>query len=220
MAVTITLITIVLVVAGGWLLYREPPKQRPGEALGKFDRLAQRLHDLVQSRWYGKVAGTMLVLFIGLLASQLISSDSLTASTKTATVTVTSPTGSTPSQTTTTTEPQPQPQPKHSVLGTWTGIVVDQDDSATKYQVTVVVQTTRIDTEVAGTITERSLGRIHCVFDITATRPLGNAFTFYATENDEYLNGCIDERISVERKTDETITYKSDHGNAGTLHRG
>jgi hypothetical protein len=216
---TIALITVVLVVAGGWLLYREPPKQRPGQALNKFDRLAQSLHDLVQGRWYGKVAGTVIVLVLGLLASQLISSDSLTASTKTVTVTVTPPGGSsTQSQTTTTSVPKPKPN--HSVLGTWTGIVVDQDDTTTKYQVTLVVQTTRIDTEIAGTITERSLGSIRCVFDITATHPLGNAFTFYATENDEYLNGCIGERISVERKTDGTVSYKSDHGNEGTLHRG
>jgi cation diffusion facilitator CzcD-associated flavoprotein CzcO len=208
---TIAVIVIVFVVAGGWLLYREPPKQRPGEALSRFDRLAQRLHDLIQGRWYARVAGTVVVLFAGLLVSQLFSSEPLTASTQTVTVTVAAPgapssSTSTHAETTTT----PEPKPTHSVLGSWTGLAVDQNYTASKYQVALVVQTTKIDVDPAGTLTEKSLDGEKCEFLITATGKKANEYTFSARVDEGAP--CWDHEISVERKGDGTVTYKSDFG--------
>jgi hypothetical protein len=214
---TVALITIVLVVAGGWLLYREPPKQRPGEALTKFDRLAQRLHELIQGRWYGKVAATVGVLVVGLLASQLFSSEPLTASTQT--VTVRTP-GSTSTRTVTVTSPQPgptttpDPKPTNSVVGTWSGLVVDQEDAARKSQITVTVRTTKIDVEMAGTLSEKPLGGDRCELLITATGKESKAFTFAARPLPDYP-GCLSERISVERKADGTLRYTTDLGYRG-----
>jgi hypothetical protein len=223
---TVALITIVLVVADGWLLYREPPKQRPGEALSKFDRLAQTVHELIQGRWYGKVAATVAVIVAGLLASTLFSSEPLTASTKTVTVTVTTKaaTGTTgPPSTPTETATNPAPKPSRSVLGTWSGIVVDQDDASKKYRIVLVVQTTRIEADPAGTVVEKGLNGSKCEYLITATGKEGNAFTFAARDRDEY-GYCPKEKISVERKPNGTVTYKSDLGSdadsVGTLRRG
>jgi hypothetical protein len=220
---TIALITIVFVVTGGWLLYREPPKQRPGQALSKFDRLAQKVHELIQGRWYGKVAATAAVIVAGLLASTLFSSEPLTASIKTVTVTVTTPgktVGSTSTPTTTTT-PEPEPEPNRSVLGSWTGIVVDQDDTSRKYRITLLVRTTKIEADPAGTLTERTLSGGKCEYLITATGQEGNVFTFASRDSDEYGYGCDDEKISVERKANGTIAFKSDLGDdadaVGTL---
>jgi hypothetical protein len=218
-AMTVALITIVLVVAGGWLLYREPPKQRPGQALSKFDRLAQRVHELIQGRWYGKVAATVSLLVVGLLAAQLFSSDPLTASTQTVTVTVKEP-GSTSPQTGTTTSPQtgttttPDTKPTNSVLGTWTGLVIDQEDAASKNQINLTVRTTKIATETAGTLSEKPLGGDKCEYLITATGKESKAFTFAARHLPDYP-GCLDEKISVERKEDGTLTYTTDLGYRG-----
>lgn len=204
----VALITIVLVLAGGWLLYREPPKQRPGQALNKFDRTAQRVHELIQGRWYGKVAATVVLLFAGLLVAQLFSSEPLTASTKTVTVTV--PGGTTVSTSTHTETTKPEPKPTHSVIGSWTGLAVDQDDTSTKYQIDLLVQTTKIDTAVAGTLTEKSLGGNKCEYLITATGKKGNAYTFSVRVDDG--EQCYEEKFSVERKADDTLTFKSDFG--------
>ncbi len=68
----IALITVVLLGVGAWLLYREPPKQRPAEALSRFDRMAQRVHELIQGRWYGKVAATVGLIVVGLLVSRAV----------------------------------------------------------------------------------------------------------------------------------------------------
>ena len=211
---TVALITIVLVVAGGWLLYREPPKQRPGQALSKFDRMAQRVHELIQGRWYGKVAATVGVLVVGLLAAQLVSSDPLTPSPQT--VTVTTPVSTSPS-TGTTTSPQtgtsttPDPKPTNSVLGTWSGLVIDQEDAASKNQINLTVRTTKVDKETAGTLNEKPLGGERCEFLLTATGKESKAFTFAARHLPDYP-GCVNERISVEPKADGTLTYTTDFG--------
>lgn len=211
---TVALITILVVGVAGWLLYREPPKQRPGQALGKFDRMAQRVHELIQGRWYGKVAATVGLLVVGLLVSQLFSSKPLKASTQT--VTVTTP-GSTFTQTVTVTSPQPgpattpDPKPTNSVVGTWTGLVIDQEDAASKSQITLIVRTTKIETETAGTLSVKPLDDERCEFLLTATGKESKAFTFAARAHPDY-SGCVDERISVERKADGTLTYKTDLG--------
>jgi hypothetical protein len=213
-AVTVALITIVLVVAGGWLLYREPPKQRPGEALSKFDRLAQKVHELIQGRWYGKVAATVGLLVVGLVVSRLFSSEPLAAPTQT--VTVTSP-GVASTQTVTVTSPQtaptttPGPKPANSVLGTWTGLVVDQEDAASKSQITLAVRTTKVATATAGTLSEKPLDGERCEFLITATGRESKAFTFAARARPNYP-GCVDERISIEREENGALTYKTNLG--------
>ncbi len=220
---TAALITIVLVVAGGWLLYREPPKQRPGQALSKFDRMAQRVHELIQGRWYGKVAATVGLLGVGLLVSQLFSSEPLTTSTQTVTVTLP---GSTVTQTVTVTSPQPATSPEtgpattpdakptNSVLGTWAGIVVDQENAASKNQVTLTVKTTKVETETAGTLSEKSLGGDKCEYLLTATGKESKAFTFAARPLPDYP-GCLDEKIAVERQADGALAYSTDLGYRG-----
>lgn len=216
---TVALITIVLVVTGGWLLYREPPKQRPGQALSKFDRMAQRVHELIQGRWYGKVAATLGVLVVGLLAAQLFSSEPLTPSPQTVTVTVTTP-GSTSPATGTTTSPQtgttttPEPKPTNSVIGTWTGLVIDQEDASSKNRVNLTVRTTKIDTETAGTLSENPMGGDKCEYVITATGKESKAFTFAAVRLSNYP-GCLNEKISVELNKDGTLTYATDLGYRG-----
>jgi hypothetical protein len=213
-AMTIAVITIVLVVVGGWLLYREPPKQRPGDALSRFDRVAQTFHELIQSRWYGRVAVTVVVLFAGLLVSQLFSSEPLTASTQTVTVTVAAQSSpSTDTEPTPTPTPTPEPKPTHSVLGSWAGLAVDQNYTASKYQVALVVQTTKIDVDPAGTLTEKSLDGDKCEFLITATGKKANTYTFSARVDEGAP--CWDHEISVERKANGTVTYQSDFGHDG-----
>jgi hypothetical protein len=225
--VTIALLTIVFVVVAFWLLYREPPKQRPGEALGKFDRVAQRMHDVVQGRWYGKVAATIIVLAAGLAVSQVFSPGTLTASTSTRTVTVTAGkqqtvTVTTPTDpgTTTATTPPPEPTADHSVLGTWSGLVVDQDDKASKFRISVIVKTTRVDVETVGSA---SLDSADCYYPITAAGQQANAFKFSSTK-DNIDGGCATNlEFSVERKTDNTVVIKTDYYGGdyvGTLHRG
>lgn len=225
---TIALLTIVLVVAAFWLLYREPPKQRPGEALGKFDRVAQRMHDVVQGRWYGKVAATVVVLAAGFAVSQVFSSDTLTASTSTRTVTVTSPTRQTvtvtvstpvePSSTVPTTTTTPEPDANDSVIGTWSGIVVDQDDKANKFRLSLIVKTTRVDVETVGSA---SVDGGDCFFTLTAGGQQANAFLFSSTTSDSA--SCYNTiELSVERKTDDTVVVKTDYrggDGVGTLHR-
>jgi hypothetical protein len=215
----IALITVVLLGVGGWLLYREPPKQRPAEALSRFDRMAQRVHELIQGRWYGKVAATVGLIVVGLLVSQLFSSKPLTASTQT--VTVTTP-GSTSTRTVTVKSPQPglatssAPKPISSgVVGTWAGLVIDQEDAASKSQVTLTVRTTRIDVGMAGSLSETTSGGDRCELLITATGKESKAFTFAARHLSNYP-GCLNERISVERKDDGTLRYSTDLGYRGS----
>ncbi len=230
---TIAMLTIVVVVAAFWLLYREPPKQRPGEALGKFDRVAQRMHDVVQGRWYGKVAATVVVLAAGLAVSQVFSSDTLTASNSTQTVTVTNEkqqtvtvttptdTSSTGPDTTTSTTPAPDPSANHSVLGTWSGMVVDEDNQANKFRMSVVVKTTRVDVETVGSAT---IDGGECYFTITAGGQEANTFKFSANgSTTDTKPGCFSFLdFSLERKTNDTVVVKTDYGGGekvGTLHR-
>jgi hypothetical protein len=220
-SMTVALITIVFVVAGFWLLYREPPKQRPEQAFGKVDRLAQRTHEVVQGRWYGKVAATVVVLAVGLAASQVFSSDTLTASTHTVTVTVSTP-GDPPSTVPTTTPTtSPAPAPNHSVLGTWTGIVVNQNDKSLKYRASLVVRTTQVDVETVGSLTEKYSGGSRCFYPITATGREANVFTFTAQDTDPTDFNCEEEEISVERTADDTVAFTSGTGPdaIGTLRR-
>jgi hypothetical protein len=231
---TIALLTIVLVLAAFWLLYREPPKQRPGEALGKFDRVAQRIHDVVQGRWYGKVAATVVVLAAGFAVAQVFSSDTLTTSTSTRTVTVASSTPQTvtvtvstptdPSSTVPTTTTAPEPDTNHSVIGTWSGIVVDEDDKSNKYRLSLTVETTKVDVETVGSATVTYFGSSKCFFTITAAGQEANAFSFSSNGSTTDTNpGCsstID--VSVERKTDDTVVVTTDYGGSttvGTLRR-
>jgi hypothetical protein len=221
--VTIALLTIVFVVAGFWLLYREPPEQRPGEALGKFDRVAQRMHDVVQGRWYGKVAATIIVLAAGLAVSQVFSSGTLTASTSTRTVTVTAGKQQTVTVTTPTgsgTTTAPEPTANDSVLGTWSGIVVNQSDKTGKFRISVIVKTTRVDVETVGSA---SIDGEDCYYPITAGGQQANAFKF--SSNKDNLEGycATNLEFSLERKTDNTVVIKTDwYGGdyVGTLRRG
>jgi hypothetical protein len=225
--VTIALLAVVFVVAAFWLLYREPPKQRPGEALGKFDRVAQRIHDVVQGRWYGKMAATVVVLAAGIAVAQVFSSDTLTASTSTQTVTtrqtvtVTVSTPVDPSSTVPATTTTPAPDANHSVIGTWSGIVVDQDDKASKFRLSVIVKTTRVDVETVGSVT---LDGGECFFTLTSAGPQANAFLFSSngSTTDTKSNCSSTINLSLERKTDDTVVVTTDYGgdDVGTLHRG
>jgi hypothetical protein len=225
--VTVALLTIVVVVTALWLLYREPPKQRPAEALGKFDRVAQRMHDVVQGRWYGKVAATVIVLAAGLAVSQVFSPGTLTASTSTRTVTVIAGkqqtvTDTTPTDpgTTTATTPAPKPTVNHSVLGTWSGIVVNQSDKAGKFRISVIVKTTRVDVENVGSASIDGGG---CYYPITAAGQEANAYKFSSNKDNVKPFCATNFELSLERKTDNTVVIKTDYyggDNVGTLHRG
>jgi hypothetical protein len=97
------------------------------------------------------------------------------------------------------------------VVGTWTGLVVDQEDAASKSQITLTVRTTKIDVELAGTLSEKPLAGDRCELLITATGKESKAFTFAARPLSDYP-GCLSERISVERKADGTLRYATDLG--------
>lgn len=214
---TVALFTIVVVVTALWLLYREPPKQRPAEALGKFDRVAQRMHDVVQGRWYGKMAATVIVLAAGLAVSQVFSPGTLTASTSTRTVTVTAGTVTTPTDPGTT--PAPEPTANHSVLGTWSGVVVDQNDKAGKFRISVIVKTTRVDVETVGSASIDGGG---CYYPITAAGQEANAYKFSSNKDNVKPFCATNFELSLERKTDNTVVIKTDYyggDNVGTLHR-
>jgi hypothetical protein len=197
--------------------------------LGKFDRVAQRIHEVVQGLWYGKAAATVVVLAAGLAVSQVFSSDTLTASTSTRTVTVTdgkpqtvTVTVATPTDPgpTTATTPAPAPDENHSVLGTWSGMVVDQSDQAIKYRMSVVVKTTRVDVDTVGSVTLDGGG---CYFTITAAGRQANAFKFSSngTTTDAEINCHTMIEFSLQRKTDDTVVVKTDYygTDVGTLHR-
>lgn len=214
---TIALITVLAVVAALWLLYRDPPKQRPGEALGKFDRVAQRIHDVVQGRWYGKVLATIIVLAAGLAVSQAFSTDTLTASTRTVTVTTedrqtVTVTVSTPTDPGTTTETTPAPAPGEdtSVVGTWSGTVVSQSNKAVKFPIRVHVDTTEVDVETVGWV--RLNDDRDCIIDITAGNQTADTFMFTTTSAPPggYHSGCNQISFSLERNADDTVVIETD----------
>ncbi len=68
---------------------------------------------------------------------------------------------------------------------------------------------------MAGSLSEKTLGGDRCELLITATGKESRAFTFAARHLPDYP-GCLNERISVERKDDGTLRYSTDLGYRGS----